>query len=107
MQPEQGSTMSKTILIVDDNAYNRRELCKLFKREEDFEICGEAANGKEAIAKRRVGKSPWLPPSSDVLHSQCLCWSERAHMRFSRVKSWPRDVGQRGTVPEGQSVVRD
>ena len=53
------------------------------------------------IVRLRVRKSPWLPPSSDVLHSQCLCWSERTHMRFSRVKCWPRDVGQRGTVPEG------
>ena len=47
----QGSAMPKTILIVDDNAYIRRGLCELFKREEDFEICGEAENGKEAIAK--------------------------------------------------------
>ena len=58
MQPEKddcivGSKriMAKTILIVDDNAYIRRELCELFKRESDFEVCGEAENGKEAIAK--------------------------------------------------------
>src|SRR2546427_11205356 len=47
----QGSTMAKTILIVDDSAYIRRGLCEVFKREEDFESCAEAENGKEAIAK--------------------------------------------------------
>ena len=45
--------MAKTILIVDDSAYIRRGLCELFKREVDFEICGEAENGREAIAKAR------------------------------------------------------
>jgi two-component system chemotaxis response regulator CheY len=43
--------MAKTILIVDDSAYIRRGLCELFKRESDFEVCGEAENGKQAIAK--------------------------------------------------------
>ena len=45
--------MAKTILIVDDNACVRQALCELFTREADFEICGEAENGKEAIAKAR------------------------------------------------------
>src|SRR5580693_187367 len=45
--------MANTILIVDDNAYIRQALCDLFKREADFEVCGEAENGKEAIAKAR------------------------------------------------------
>ena len=45
--------MAKTVLIVDDNAYIRQALCDLFKREADFEVCGEAENGKEAIAKAR------------------------------------------------------
>ena len=45
--------MAKTILIVDDNDYIRQALCELFKREADFEVCGEAENGKEAIAKAR------------------------------------------------------
>src|SRR6266849_5193413 len=31
----------------------------------------------------------------------------RTHMRFSRVKCWPRDVGQRGQFQRGQLVVRD
>ena len=43
--------MAKTILIVDDNAHIRLALCELFKRESDFEVCGEAENGKEAVAK--------------------------------------------------------
>jgi DNA-binding NarL/FixJ family response regulator len=45
--------MAKTVLIVDDNAYIRQALCEQFKRESDFEVCGEAENGKEAIAKAR------------------------------------------------------
>jgi two-component system chemotaxis response regulator CheY len=43
--------MAKTVLIVDDNVYIRRALCEQFKRESGFEVCGEAENGKEAIAK--------------------------------------------------------
>jgi DNA-binding NarL/FixJ family response regulator len=43
--------MAKTILIVDDKTHVRRAVCELFKREEDFTVCGEAANGREAIAE--------------------------------------------------------
>ena len=41
------------MLIVDDNAFIRQSLCELFKREADFEVCGEAENGKNAIEKAR------------------------------------------------------
>jgi|SRR5579863_5716130 DNA-binding NarL/FixJ family response regulator len=44
-------TAQKSVLIVDDSAYVREALCELFKREEDFEVCGEAENGKDAIKK--------------------------------------------------------
>ena len=42
--------MAKAVLIVDDNAFIRH-VCEIFKREADFEACGEAENGKEAIEK--------------------------------------------------------
>jgi two-component system chemotaxis response regulator CheY len=38
-------------LIVDDNAFIRQALCEIFKRDGDFEVCGEAENGKEGIEK--------------------------------------------------------
>jgi two-component system, chemotaxis family, chemotaxis protein CheY len=43
--------IAKSVLIVDDNAFIRHALCELFKREADFEVCGEAENGKEGIEK--------------------------------------------------------
>lgn len=43
--------VTKSVLIVDDNAFIRQALCELFERESDFEVCGEAENGKEAILK--------------------------------------------------------
>ena len=45
------STFLKSVLIVDDSAVIRQGLCELFKRESDFEVCGEAENGKQAIEK--------------------------------------------------------
>ena len=45
------SAVKKTVLIVDDNAFIRQALCELFKREADFDVCGEAENGKDAIKK--------------------------------------------------------
>jgi chemotaxis response regulator CheB len=45
--------MVRSILIVDDNAFIRKALCEMFKREEDFDICGEAENGRDAIEKAK------------------------------------------------------
>jgi DNA-binding NarL/FixJ family response regulator len=41
----------RSVLIVDDNPVIRQALCELFKREGDFDVCGEAENGKEAVEK--------------------------------------------------------
>lgn len=43
--------MPKLVLVVDDNAYIRQSLCQLFGSQADFELCGEAVNGQEAIEK--------------------------------------------------------
>src|ERR1700721_1562208 len=41
--------MSKRVLVADDNSMIRKMLCKLFEREDDYDICAEAENGQEAI----------------------------------------------------------
>ena len=41
--------MVHSILIADDNAFIRSGLCELFNSEPDFDVCGEAENGREAI----------------------------------------------------------
>jgi DNA-binding NarL/FixJ family response regulator len=41
----------RTVLVVDDNSVVRKRLCELFTREADFQVCGEAENGNEAIEK--------------------------------------------------------
>jgi chemotaxis response regulator CheB len=44
----------RSVLVVDDNPPVRRVLCKLFTREGDFDVCGEAENGREAIEKAQL-----------------------------------------------------
>ena len=41
--------MRKMVLIADDNTFVRHALSELFKREFDFDVCGVAENGQEAI----------------------------------------------------------
>jgi DNA-binding NarL/FixJ family response regulator len=41
--------MAKTILVADDNPYIRKVLCRFFETEEDYDLCAEAENGKQAI----------------------------------------------------------
>ncbi len=44
----------RSVLVVDDNPLIRRMVCELFTREGDFEVCGEAENGREAIEKAQL-----------------------------------------------------
>jgi CheY-like chemotaxis protein len=41
--------MPKIVLVADDNPTIRKMLCQMFEREEHYDLCAEAENGKEAI----------------------------------------------------------
>ena len=41
------------ILIADDSDVVRRGVCGILSSENDFEVCGEAKNGSEALQKAR------------------------------------------------------
>jgi DNA-binding NarL/FixJ family response regulator len=41
----------RSVLVVDDNRAVRNAVCELLTRAGDFEVCGEAENGREAIEK--------------------------------------------------------
>jgi DNA-binding NarL/FixJ family response regulator len=43
--------MPRTVLVVDDNPAIRHALCQSFTAEENFDVCGEAENGLQAIEK--------------------------------------------------------
>ena len=44
----------RTILIADDSEMVRAKIRQALERETDFEICGEAADGLEAVAKAKA-----------------------------------------------------
>ena len=46
--------MRKSILVADDHDMIRKALCELFDSQEDFEVCGEAENGKEAVEMAQI-----------------------------------------------------
>jgi len=43
--------VSHTVLIADDNVAIRQGLRDLFQCQGDFDVCGEAENGREAVEK--------------------------------------------------------
>jgi chemotaxis response regulator CheB len=46
--------MAKMVLVVDDNAAIRQALCREFTSAADFDVCGVAENGLDAIEKAQV-----------------------------------------------------
>jgi DNA-binding NarL/FixJ family response regulator len=41
--------MVRTVLVADDNPLIRKMLCQIFEAEENYDLCAEATNGREAI----------------------------------------------------------
>ena len=46
-----GVPVPRSVLVVDDNPAIREAICELLTRDGDFEVCGQAKNGREAIEK--------------------------------------------------------
>ena len=46
--------MPKSVLVVDENAVIRQALCRRFTSEADFDVCGEAESGQDAIEKAQA-----------------------------------------------------
>ena len=46
--------MVKSVLIAEDHTATRQALCSLFTSQEDFEVCGDAENGLEAVEIAQV-----------------------------------------------------
>jgi DNA-binding NarL/FixJ family response regulator len=51
---QSGCYMTKTVLVADDNKIIRREICNALTRELEFEVCGEAHHGLDAIEKAEI-----------------------------------------------------
>ncbi len=45
--------MTLRILVADDHEIVRRGLCALLQTQPNWEVCGEAADGREAVNKAR------------------------------------------------------
>lgn len=45
--------MARRVLIADDSRDMRQLLCRVFEAEEGFELCSEAVDGADAVAKAR------------------------------------------------------
>ena len=44
----------RSVLVVDDSPAIRKVVCELFASESDFEVCGQAENGRQAVEKAKL-----------------------------------------------------
>lgn len=48
-----GNAVLRSVLVVNDSPLIRHAICELFTRDGEFNVCGEAENGHEAIKKAK------------------------------------------------------
>jgi len=69
--------MVRSVLIADDQEVIRRMLCFLFDSQSDFEVCGEAENGQEAVEMAQVLRPDLIIAGSfdacDERHRGSMC----------------------------------
>jgi two-component system, chemotaxis family, protein-glutamate methylesterase/glutaminase len=44
----------RSVLVVDDSPAIRKIVCEIFASEADFEVCGQAENGREGVEKAKL-----------------------------------------------------
>jgi DNA-binding NarL/FixJ family response regulator len=84
------------ILITDDHAVVREGLSAMLSREKDFEVAGEAANGREAIQKARELKPDMVlmdlrMPEIDGIEAMRQIKTEHPAMQFIILTTYDND----------------
>jgi DNA-binding NarL/FixJ family response regulator len=92
----------KTILIADDSAMVRAVIREAIQRDTDFVVCGEAADGTEAVTKAKE-LSPDLVildvrmPGLNGLEVASILRYALPHLRIALVTMYAEDLGRNFT----------
>jgi two-component system, NarL family, response regulator len=92
---ETGTTRTR-ILITDDHAVVREGLSAMLSREKDFQVVGEAVNGREAIEKARELKPDMVlmdlrMPEIDGIEAMRQIKAENPAMKFIILTTYDND----------------
>jgi two-component system chemotaxis response regulator CheY len=108
--------MSTRILIVDDSPLVRQRLREMLQQHSEWEVCGEAANGRDALEKVQLMKPDvivldFLMPGMDGLQTAreiCKLVPSIPILMFTmhlsrQLVEEARNVGIRGAVPKSDA----
>ena len=77
--------MVKSVLIADDQKIIRRSLCRLFAAQDDFDVCGDAENGLEAIEMAQLLLPDLIFARSFNAGDECVQGSCCSRMRLKNL----------------------